>query len=295
MKKISFLFAFVAIATAAVFVACEDKDNDGKKPPVVEKDYPELAAVDGSYVIAVKFEGEVCNDIVMNGEYNVDPAKPGDWLTDNPEEMAKFEPIGELNGKKWDNWYKVVIPFAEDTMKAKPVQLDGDGKFDWQYQTGDSASWVIKAGDVTVKGGYSGEADLSFANPKVPYALISKAWKANNTPCGEVVKENVTFKVTVPTWEGDHKVYVVGDFNGWKADSTEMTKGTDNTWTATLADIEVKGGYKYVLDGSWDYEELAAIEEGKDCANGIENRALATTAPVDTVANFEGVTATKCE
>ncbi len=280
MKKYVVMAAVAAMVS--VFSAC-DKDNDdgGIVVPEIERDYPALEAVDGSFVIAVQFEGEICNDIVFAGSYN-------NW-SENPDDMLRMEPIDE-----WDGWYQVIVPMDGDTLQGKPVQLTNAGEFDWQYQTGDSASWTVKTGAVTIAAGYSGESDLTFTDKSAPVCLVSSQWKNGASPCN-VQEETITFTATAPEGLLDEDViYVVGDFNGWSVDGTPMTKGSGNTWTAETTGV-VSGGYKYVLNASWDYEELAAIAEGADCANTIDNRTLSSATVEDTIENFKGRTTTVCD
>lgn len=294
MKK--YLFMAAAAAMVSVFCACDNEKGNGGggiTPPVIEKDYPTLEAVEGSFVIAVKFEGEVCNEIVFPGSYNLVEGST-DWSTVVDDKMLRMEPVGTINDKEWDGWYKVVVPMEGDTLQGKPVQLKNDGTFDWLYQTGDSASWTIKAGAVSIKAGYSGESDLTFTDKSTPVCLISAKWKDGASPCN-VQEGTITFNATAPEGLLDEDViYVVGDFNGWTVDGTPMTKQPDGTWTAEATGT-VSGGYKYVLNASWDYEELAAIEEGADCANTINNRTLSSTIVNDTIENFKDRTATRCK
>ena len=280
MKKYVVMAAVAAMVS--VFSACDkDKDDGGIVVPEIERDYPALEAVDGSFVIAVQFEGEICNDIVFAGSYN-------DW-SENPDDMLRMEPIDE-----WDGWYQVIVPMDGDTLQGKPVQLTNAGEFDWQYQTGDSASWTVKTGAVTIAAGYSGESDLTFTDKSAPVCLVSSQWKNGASPCN-VQEGTITFTATAPDGLLDEDViYVVGDFNGWSVDGTPMTKVSDNTWTAETTGV-VSGGYKYVLNASWDYEELAAIAEGADCANAISNRTLSSATVEDTIENFRNRTVDRCE
>ncbi|GAB1416959.1 hypothetical protein MASR2M117_23650 [Paludibacter sp.] len=299
MKQLKFIFATLVLLAMAT-VSCEKKDVT---PPDEELDYPELAAVDGKIVIAAKFETAPCNDVVFIGT-NVG------WNAEDVAALPKFTPVGTIDGKAWDGWYKVVIDTVgasaeKDDIKyllaGKPVQLDGDGKFSWDYQIGysGSADVVKKAGDVDIYEGYANECDIFYASTE-PIALVFAKWKKD--PCAAIVKHNYTFTVTVPAGTPtDANIYIVGGFKGdypsWSADATNMklTRQTDGKYTITLNQVEEGTEYKYVLNGSWDNEELAAKEEGADCAKPISNRVTGTSDNVaDVVANWKGVTAERC-
>jgi hypothetical protein len=114
------------------------------------------------------------------------------------------------------------------------------------------------------------------------------------------VPHDYTFTVTVPEGTPDTaKVRIVGNFAdaNWSVDTTtmELTKGGDGKYTITLNGVLEGTDYKYVINGTWDNEELSAKEDGADCAKGIDNRKTgAETAIADVVANWKGITATKC-
>ncbi len=296
------------VLSSMMFVSCDDpnKGGNGDGPIVeVEKEYPVLEAVAGKVVIAAKFEGEICNDIALVGSYN-------GWNED-PALMLKFEPIGD----EWENWYKVEVdttaagagmsgPAGAETphlMQLKPVQLKMDGTFDWQFQVGDSASVTVYEGDVYVKAGFAGECDLFFKSTE-PVVLKFAGWKADNSPCVIKDTKDYTFIATVPAaTPADAVIRVVGGFGhagfpDWATDGAgmEMTKQDNGTYTLTLANVEVGTNYKYVINGTWDGEELAAFEDGAECAKGIDNRATGEEATInDTVENWAGVTTTRCE
>jgi 1,4-alpha-glucan branching enzyme len=61
---------------------------------------------------------------------------------------------------------------------------------------------------------------------------------------------SVTFETTVP--EGTESVYLVGDFNDWNADKTQMKKRKDGMWAVTLRlPTQKRYQYRFVVDGDW--------------------------------------------
>ena len=114
-------------------------------------------------------------------------------------------------------------------------------------------------------------------------------------PCAEPEKYTVNFSVKTPVLPDTCTVYIVGAFNGWTADANPMTLA-NGAWTVTLNDVVMNAEYKYVVNGSWAYEELQAAEEGKDCAEGLSgNRKVNDVDMVEEVANFKDITIAKCE
>lgn len=301
MKNKNLIFASLLIL-ATIFMGCK---KEVVKPPVLETDYPELTAVDGKVLIVAYFEEAPCNDVVFIGSNN-------GWNTDDVSKLAKFQPVGKVGEKVWDGWYKVVIDTvgaaAEEEgimykLAGKPVQLTKDGAFDWGYQVGyDAESDVVKkAGEVDIYPGFAGECDIYYGSTTEPVVLVFKKWKKN--PCVDAPKHNYTFTVTVPAGTpAEAVVRIVGDFKdpypSWAADGANMalTKQANGTYTITLNGVEEGTQYKYVLNGSWDNEELAAIEAGAECAKAIDNRTTGSSAAIaDKVENWKGVTATRCE
>jgi hypothetical protein len=307
MKKFQLFLGLALCACALTFVSCGDEEE---KKPIVDPvaDYPEYEAIDGKITIVAYFEVAPCNDVVAAGTYN-------NWDTSDPTTMTHFEPVGTLNGKTWDGWYKAVIDITGEyaagthangfdfVVAAKPVQLTNAGGFDWAYQVGrdEDADVTALAGDVELVPGYTGEVDIYFLSNQ-PAVLKFKKWK--NDPCNvvEAPKHDYTFTVTVPEATiGD--VRIVGDFGNfgypsWSADDATMilTKGGDGKYTITLNGVEEGKEYKYVLNGTWDNEELAAKEADADCANAIANRKTGTSDAVnDVVENWRGVTIARCE
>lgn len=161
----------------------------------------------GQLCVCVYFEEEVCNDIVFAGSYN-------GWNT-TVAEMAKFAPLEGFEG-----WYYVAVTDASEEIQGKPVQLKGDGSFDWMYQTGDPASWTIVSGTVNIGAGYDGEADLKGYSTAEPVILISAYFKHHNTPCGYVAEyKDYIIRLNAPFCAGADGTYyepaIIGDFNGW--------------------------------------------------------------------------------
>ena len=301
MKNVKYFFGMLLIASVVSLVSC---DKDPVKPPLqIEADYPEAPKVDGKITIFAKFEGGVCGDVVLAGSYKMKPGSTTAW-SETPSELEKFVSAGTINGKDWGalGWYKVTVSVpapasgsVTNILGAKPVHLEG-GEFDWSFQVGykdHNASLVeVKDGDVEIVNGYDHECNIFFTTNKTA-AIIFKTWKSD--PC-KVVRRNYTFNVTVPEGTPENaEVYLVGDMNKWTVDATKLTKGGDGKYSVTMNNVREGSGYKYVLNKSWDFEELAAIAADADCAEPINNRVTgASTTINDKVENWRKVTAYRC-
>lgn len=299
MKK--FFFAALAVATVA-FVGCEKKPVDD---PVVDtptdstvveptSEIPEVAATEGAVTVVWNAVGFVpCmegNQLVFAGDYN-------GYNTD-PAAMAKFEAI-----EGYDGWWKAVITPADASLTpvlaGKPCALYMDGTFpsSWDHQ------WLnVEAGACEILEG-SAEATL-----EVEYEVESKLIVTNNSsvvyvrsygfktdPCLAPETYTVNLTATAPALPDTCTVYAVGAFNSWTTDATPMTL-VNGVWTATVEGVVMGAEYKYVVNKSWNYEELQATAEGADCAEGLSgNRKINDVEVADVIGNFKDITATKCE
>lgn len=85
----------------------------------------------------------------------------------------------------------------------------------------------------------------------------------------EVVTNGVMFRVEAPQAV---LVTVAGNFNGWNAQATELTKGTNGVWTVVLPLAKGKKyQYKFVVDGYWiaDPDNPDTENNGSGSVNSI--------------------------
>ncbi|EPR42417.1 glycoside hydrolase family 13 domain protein [Desulfovibrio sp. X2] len=73
---------------------------------------------------------------------------------------------------------------------------------------------------------------------------LSKKFLKNKPVC------KVTFNIDSGVTKDAKKVFLVGEFNGWKVDSTPMRKLKDGSFTRTL-DLDTGRSYqfRYLVDG----------------------------------------------
>ena len=259
MKNLKYFLGALCICAVAL-VGCDKNEGGTTNPPVVtpEESVPEPEAPEnGDYLVVVKFEGDVCNDIMWVGTSN-------GW-TENPEEQTKFE---LYDAENYPGWYYVQFADTNEVVQGKPIQLKSDGTFSWDFQTGDVDSWTVKGGDVTIEAGYSGEANLTY-NSKTA-VMISAYWKNQKSPCVAIPSHEYTVNITAP--EGSESVYIVGGFSGW--DFVQMTKDGD-VFTHSFNDEEGHE-FKIVPTASWDDEAVYAADYNADdnCYNKAGNSIL---------------------
>ncbi len=125
------------------------------------------------FIVCIRFLDAVCNDIVWAGPYN-------NWSS----ELSSMLYFQRVPG--YPEWYYVNAPLSDDILSGdeigKPVQLDNDGAFSWEYQAGDPDSWSVVAGSVAARDGYVQESQLyNYVYSQGPLVLVSSYFK--NTPC----------------------------------------------------------------------------------------------------------------
>lgn len=150
-----------------------------------------------------------CNDIVLTGSFNGWKGSAADCVPTEPVEgydgwyVGSFEPEAE--------------PSATDGICAKPVMLDVDGNFNWEYQVG--AATAIRGGVQVVEGAYAGEIDMKHYSADAPNVFTVDAWKQN--PC-DAVYHVYTITVISDGCGGLAVPYVVGGMNGWTFERMQL-------------------------------------------------------------------------
>ncbi len=261
MKKI--LMAVMAVATIAM-IGCKPKNpveggNENNGGGTETKDYPTFAAQDGKYVIVINFEGPVCEGAKIAFP-NASKLKEGsaDWATDLDaidymEVVTKDEANVDFTGK---NWYKVVIEYG-DSLKGKPVLVpEGATAFDWNFQSGDVASWTILAGEPQIVAGFSDEADVCYPKQGV-YVLKSAYWKKQVNPCEQTIYAAVKFILHVPAGTPDTlgapKIHGANPLD-WGG--LDMVKEADGTYTYEAKEVPDGTEFQFTLGGNWDYKAI---------------------------------------
>ena len=169
MKK---LFAFVAAAlfSVATFASRE----------VVPSDADLASYATGTYTMCIYNDG-VCNGIVLNGTYAGWP-NAADHAT-----LLDFVEVTGFEGWYVVSWEDATDPAADGGVQAKPIQLDGSGLFNWDYQLGFDQNLIDKAPTTVIRGnaeflsGNNGtEVDIKNIQPGI-LVFVVESWK--NNPC----------------------------------------------------------------------------------------------------------------
>ncbi len=172
----------------------------------------------------VKFEEEVCNELVMVGTYKMNA--DSSWVSD-PAELIHMQAVPGYTG-----WYVAVLPYSEG-LKAKPVQLLADGTFLWHYQTGDYDSWQYVAGKEAevYYNGYEGESELMFPEAGI-YVYRSLYFKNHLSACNDTGLKTYTITLLPPSCDG-YEPAIIGSFNDW-SEGLPMQRNSDGTYTYIL-------------------------------------------------------------
>ena len=190
---------FYSILAAALISVCAFASKDVVPSDAVLADYYDQGNVCVCFFVPADM---ACNDIVLTGSFN-------GWKSAAAECVA----VDPVDG--FDGWYVGVFspedePDAEKGIQAKPVMLDVDGNFNWEYQIG--AATAIRGGVQVVQGAYAGEIDLINFGTDAPNVFTVDAWKQN--PC-TAIYHNYTFTVISDGCDGYVVPFLVGGMNGW--------------------------------------------------------------------------------
>ena len=201
MKKF-YAFLAAALMSVSVFAAKDVVPSDA----VLQNYYEE-----GQLCVCIFVPAEMaCSEVVFVGTYNKNAND--DWITEL-NTLAKFDAVDG-----YDGWYVVAVndetpaDFQDGKgIQGKPVILDQNGTFNWQYQVG--AATKIRGGVEIVSGAYAGEVDLVHYTKDAPNVFTIDALKGGN-PCTAVF-HNYTITVISDGCEGFAVPYLIGDMTSW--------------------------------------------------------------------------------
>ena len=255
MKK---LFAFVAAAlfSVATFASRE----------VVPSDADLASYATGTYTMCIYNDG-ACNGIVLNGTYAGWP-NAADHAT-----LLDFVAVDGFEGwyvVTWEDESGAAEKVNEGGVQAKPIQLDGSGLFNWDYQLGPDAELIrgnqLDA-DHPIINPNGAEVDIKNLQPGI-VVIDVKSWK--NNPCTAVYH---TYKVSLVSPDCNDEDYVVpaisGGFNGWAQEAMTLNE----LKTAERQNANLPGGVFEVsfkaAEGS-EFKFRSAAEWGADWSNELK-------------------------
>ena len=249
MKK---LFAFVAAAlfSVATFASRE----------VVPTDADLASYATETYTMCIYNDG-ACNGIVLNGTY-------AGWPNDaDHAKLLDFVAVKGFEGWYVVSWNDTTGAEAKDGgVQAKPIQLDGSGLFNWDYQLGPDAE-LIRGTATLVPGNNGKEVDIKEIGAGI-VVIDVKSWKSN--PCTAVYHVyNITF-ISPDCNEDDFVVPAIsGGFNGWAQEALTLNE----LKTAERQQQNLPGAvFEYSVkaaEGS-EFKFRSAEEWGKDWTNELK-------------------------
>ena len=211
MKKFYAIVA-AALVSVAMFASRE----------VVPTDAQLAKYATATYTMCIYNEG-ACNGIVLNGTY-AGWAGAADHAT-----LLDFVAVEGFEG-----WY--VVSWNDTTewateakandggVQAKPIQLDGSGLFNWDYQLGADAE-LIRGTEITGKpiiNPNGNEVDIKNLQPGITVIDV-KSWK--NDPCTATYH---VYNITLVSPDCNDEDFITpaisGGFNGWAQEAMTMNE-----------------------------------------------------------------------
>ncbi len=200
MKKFYAFFA-AALMSVSAFASADVVPSDA-----VLADYYDQGNVCVCFFVPANM---ACNNIVLTGSFN-------GWKT-VPAECVAVEPVEGYDGWYVGSFEPEAEPDATKGIQAKPVMLDVDGNFNWEYQVG--AATAIRGGVTVVQGAYAGEIDMINYGADAPNVFTVDAWKQN--PCNATY-HNYTITVVSDGCGGYVVPFIIGAMNGWTFEQMQL-------------------------------------------------------------------------
>ena len=249
MKK---LFAFVATAliSVAMFASRE----------VVPSDADLASYATGTYTVCIYNDG-ACNGIVLNGTYAGWP-NAADHAT-----LLDFVAVEGFEGWYVVSWNDTTGAESKDGgVQAKPIQLDGSGLFNWDYQLGPDAELIRGTADL-LPGNNGTEVDIKNIGAGI-VVIDVKSWK--NNPCTAVYH---TYKVSLVSPDCNDEDYITpaisGGFNGWAQEAMTLNElKTAERQNENLPGAVFEISFR-AAEGS-EYKFRSAAEWGADWSNELK-------------------------
>ncbi len=193
-----------------------------------------------------------CNNMVVTGSFN-------GWKSTSSE-CVPAEPV-----EGYDGWYVASFepeaePDASKGIQAKPVMIDVDGNFNWEYQVG--AATAIRGGVQVVQGAYAGEIDLINYGTDAPNVFTVDAWKSN--PC-TAIYHNYKFTVISEGCDGYVCPFIVGAFTGWGFTQMQYDVDASQELGADVYTFSVKTAEEspyQIVSGLWNDQGEIGTQPG---------------------------------
>ena len=249
---------FYALVAAALFSVATFASRE-----VVPSDADLASYATGTYTMCIYNEA-ACNGIVLNGTYAGWPNDP------NHPNLLDFVAVTGFEGWYVVSWNDTTGAEAKDGgVQAKPIQLDGTGKFNWDYQLGNDAE-LIRGTEIQGKPIMNlngNEVDIKNLQPGITVIDV-KSWKAN--PCTAIYH---VYNITLISPDCNEEDYITpaisGGFNGWAQEAMTMNE----LKTAERQQADLPGAvFEYstkAAEGS-DFKFRSAAEWGAEWTNQLK-------------------------
>jgi len=247
MKKF-YAFVAAALVSVAMFASRE----------VVPSDADLASYATGTYTMCIYNDG-ACNGIVLNGTY-------AGWPNDaDHAKLLDFVAVTGFEGWYVVSWNDTTGAEAKDGgVQAKPIQLDGSGLFNWDYQLGPDAELIRGTATLVPNGA---EVDIKEIGAGI-VVIDVKSWK--NNPCTAVYH---TYKVSLVSPDCNDEDFITpaisGGFNGWAQEAMTMNElKTAERQNAGLLGAIFEISFK-AAEGS-EFKFRSSVEWGKDWTNELK-------------------------
>lgn len=219
MKKFYAFFA-AALMSVSVFAAKDVVPSDA-----VLADYYNQGDVCVCFFVPAEMN---CNSIVLTGSFN-------GWKS-VPAECVAVEAVEGYDGWYVGSFEAEAEPDAEKGMQAKPIMLDANGQFNWEYQVG--AATAIRGGIQVVQGSYAGEVDLINYGADAPNVFTVDAWKQN--PC-TAIYHNYTVTVINDGCNGLTIPFIIGGMTNWNFEQMQLDMAKTQEYQTAVYYYNFKG------------------------------------------------------
>ena len=280
MRKI-YAFLAAALMSVSAFASADVVPSDA-----VLADYYNQGDVCVCFFVPADMN---CNNIVLTGSFN-------GWKS-NAAECVAVEPVEGYDGWYVGSFEPEAEPSEADGICAKPIMLDVDGNFNWEYQIG--AATYIRGGVQVVQGAYAGEIETepAWADDAYLQKNVEGQWvrypgeEGDNTlthedanilydlraedlrwaRCDDSPLVTYTVAAKMPAENCPEAVEIIGGFDAWEG--TAMTFNASTGYFEATVEAKAAQFFKFRGAGSWD-QELEVYDAENDTWAKIGDNAL---------------------
>ncbi len=189
--------------------------------------------------------------------------------------------VGDFQG-----WNPETTPMEliSNSVYMATLSMQENTSYEFKYINGntwDGAEFVpAECGVDNGSGGFNRLLNLGNTGASLPEVCFSGCEDCPPPPD----PINVTFKVDMSNdTVSPEGIHLVGDFQGWDTDTTQMTESGNGIYTVTIIlGAGTVHEYKFINGATWEGEEIVPAECGVDNGSGGFNRQI-TVPAIDTI------------